>query len=117
MSGYVTTHVLDTSLGTPAQGVKVELFIIENKRKQLVNFVISNKDGRSDLHILDKDSFKLGVYEMQFDVRMYFDSLSENKLRNNFFDIIPIRFLVREDTHYHIPLLLSPFGYSTYRGS
>ncbi|MFL2798503.1 MAG: hydroxyisourate hydrolase [Paracoccaceae bacterium] len=117
MAGYVTTHVLDTALGLPARGITVELFKVNSDTSVLINSAITNSDGRLDSPILSKKNFVLGHYELLFHVKKYFEAeslLSESKI---FFDIIPVRCCIKSATHYHIPLLLSPFGYSTYRGS
>ena len=116
--GFLTTHVLDTSTGVPAKGLRIELYRIEgNARTHLVE-LITNDDGRTDIPILPADDFDTGVYELIFHAGDYLDSVGSTKASPRFLDEIPIRFGINDPTsHYHVPLLLSPFGYSTYRGS
>ena len=113
----LTTHVLDTSIGKPAYKILIELYSIDNDVRNKILECFTNKDGRVDKPLISKENFKKGEYEIVFHVKEYF-------LKNNlvtpdykFFDNIIIRFSIYEDSHYHIPLLLSPFSYSTYRGS
>ena len=118
-SGYLTTHVLDTARGCPAQGIKIDLFKI-TAEYDLVGIATgeTNDDGRLSEPILSGKDFRKGKYQMIFYAKeylqLYFKDLSENL----FFEEIPIRFVISQSMeHYHVPLLLSPFGYSTYRGS
>lgn len=114
MAGYLTTHVLDTSKGVPAQGLKIELFfVIEGRREQRAE-MSTNEDGRTDRPILPEQVFAPGEYELVFHAGEY---LRATEQPDGFLDVIPIRFSMGEASHYHVPLLLSPFGYSTYRGS
>ena len=117
MTGYLTTHVLDTARGRPADGLRIDLFRIEGTKRTFIVNLITNSDGRTDEPILPADSFKLGAYELVFNVGDYLELKGTNSKHEKFFDIIPVRFEISEDSHYHVPLLLSPFGYSTYRGS
>ena len=117
MAGYLTTHVLDTARGRPADGLRIELFRIEDTKRIFIAGLVTNRDGRTDEPILPPDSFKLGAYELIFNVGDYLELKGAKGKLERFFDIIPIRFEISEDSHYHVPLLLSPFGYSTYRGS
>lgn len=111
MTGYLTTHVLDTAKGTPAAGLKIELFRIgADGARALIKTVVTNADGRTDAQILPAEEFARGAYELVFHAGDYVGA-------KDFLDLIPIRFVISEDSHYHVPLLLSPFGYSTYRGS
>jgi len=117
MKGYLTTHVLDTARGAPASGLRVVLFKIEqNDRVQMAD-ITTNADGRTDAPILPSDRFEAGVYELIFHAGDYLVAESGVETKALFLDQIPIRFSMTEDSHYHVPLLLSPFGYSTYRGS
>lgn len=117
MKGYLTTHVLDTARGAPASGLRVVLFKIEqNDRVQLAD-ITTNADGRTNAPILPSDRFEAGVYELIFHAGDYLVAESGVETKELFLDQIPIRFNMTEDSHYHVPLLLSPFGYSTYRGS
>ncbi len=117
MVGFITSHVLDTSLGLPAEGIMIELISIKGNNRLLMNSAVTNSDGRLDSPIMEKNTFNKGTYELLFYVKEYFENKHKKSYKNWFFDIIPIRFIVSDDSHYHIPLLLSPFGYSTYRGS
>lgn len=118
--GYLTTHVLDTARGCPAEGIAITLFRISGNTREQLATTVTNYDGRTNSPILPKESFSIGQYELVFLVGSY---LRANKLvgkdaQNLFLDEIPLRFSIdNADAHYHVPLLLSPFGYSTYRGS
>ncbi|MDA3858091.1 MAG: hydroxyisourate hydrolase [Roseovarius sp.] len=117
MTGYLTTHVLDTARGCPAQGLKIELFRIIGGRHDLLETLITNADGRTDKQILSADKFETGTYELVFHAGDYLTATGTPPEDPRFLDIIPLRFGMSEQSHYHVPLLLSPFGYSTYRGS
>lgn len=110
MSGYLTTHILDTARGCPAKGVAIELFRLNGDAREHLATLATNDDGRTDAPILPSESFATGTYELVFHAGEYLGETA-------FLDIIPIRFQMSEAAHYHVPLLLSPFGYSTYRGS
>jgi 5-hydroxyisourate hydrolase len=115
--GRLTTHVLDTSSGKPAAGLKVELWSIAAK-PELIKTVTTNHDGRVNDAILEGDSFRAGTYELKFHAGAYLRSSGVKLDEPAFLDVIPIRFGISNPLqHYHVPLLLSPFGYSTYRGS
>jgi len=116
-TGYLTTHVLDTARGVPASGMVIELFGIGDKRL-LLRKMTTNADGRTDAPILPKGEFVIGTYELVFHTGAYLDSVGTPPEEPRFLDIIPIRFGISDaGAHYHVPLLISPFGYSTYRGS
>ncbi|SNY90060.1 5-hydroxyisourate hydrolase [Cohaesibacter sp. ES.047] len=119
MSGYLTTHVLDTALGCPAEGMTIDLFRIGGKdgERQLLKSLVTNADGRTDEQILPSEEFEIGTYELVFHAGSYLDGLDSAANKPRFLDVIPIRFGMNEESHYHVPLLISPFGYSTYRGS
>lgn len=117
MAGYLTTHVLDTARGVPAAGLKIELFGIDGDTRTLLETLVTNEDGRTDAQILPSDRFATGTYELVFHAGPYLDASGAPKEDPRFLDMIPIRFGMSEASHYHVPLLLSPFGYSTYRGS
>ena len=119
MTGYLTTHVLDTTQGCPAGGIEIELFKIENdlRIRKHIKAIKTNGDGRTDEEILPPHEFETGVYELVFLVGPYLAASSAGRHNPRFLDAIPIRFGMPEHLHYHVPLLLSPFGYSTYRGS
>lgn len=124
-SGRLTTHVLDTALGKPAQGLKIDLFRVEGDKKYLVRTVWTNADGRIDRPVLEGEFFVVGVYELLFHAGDYLRDVGAAMpdpafvdLTPPFLDLIPLRFGISDAaSHYHVPLLLSPFSYSTYRGS
>ncbi len=117
MTGFLTTHVLDTARGCPAAGLKIALYRIEGEARGHVRTLITNADGRTDEPILPAGEFGVGVYELVFHAGDYLRGTGQAGDAPLFLDLVPIRFEVSEATHYHVPLLLSPFGYSTYRGS
>ena len=114
--GRLTTHVLDTANGVPGAGIKIELFVLEGERR-LVRTVVSNDDGRSDSPLLEGSAFQRGVWELVFDVGPYFERLGVATATPPFLDQVSLRFGIADDSHYHVPLLVSPWSYSTYRGS
>jgi 5-hydroxyisourate hydrolase len=114
--GRLTTHVLDTALGTPAEGLRIELYRLGASREKLCD-VITNDDGRVDAPLLDQHAFALGEYELIFHAGDYLRQSGQSLPERLFLDVIPLRFGISEDSHYHVPLLLSPYSYSTYRGS
>lgn len=116
--GYLTTHVLDTGLGCPAAGLQITLFRIEGETRMECAKMQTNADGRTDSPILPKEAFSTGTYELVFEAGAYLDAIGTPPETPRFLDVIPIRFGISDaEAHYHVPLLLSPFGYSTYRGS
>ena len=117
MAGYLTTHVLDAARGRPAGGLQIDLYRIEGDARQRLATVTTNVDGRTDGPILPKEEFSPGTYELVFHAGAYLDAAGIDSGSPRFLDEIPIRFGMAEDSHYHVPLLLSPFSYSTYRGS
>ncbi|MFP1643263.1 hydroxyisourate hydrolase [Pontitalea aquivivens] len=117
MSGYLTTHVLDTARGCPAEGLRIELYRVEDGKRTLLKALVTNDDGRTDEQILPASEFATGEYELIFHAGAYLDACGTPPETPRFLDIIPIRFGMSEHAHYHVPLLLSPFSYSTYRGS
>jgi 5-hydroxyisourate hydrolase len=117
MAGYLTTHLLDTARGCPAQGLKIELFKIDGETRAHLKTLVTNDDGRTDEQILPADKFQIGTYELVFHAGGYLDAIGTPAEDPRFLDVIPLRFGMSEAAHYHVPLLLSPFGYSTYRGS
>jgi 5-hydroxyisourate hydrolase len=117
-SGYLTTHVLDTALGLPAAGLKIELFALHGDSRVQIAEGLTNDDGRTDGPILPDKAFHCGTYELLFHAGDYLRAQGTDQPEPFFLDIIPIRFGISDETsHYHVPLLLSPFGFSTYRGS
>jgi len=124
---YLTTHILDTTKGVAAAGVKIHLYKHPTDgQRQLLHSTVSNNDGRCDQPLLQADSFFAGIYELEFAIDEYFskqDSTQDNNQDNqtvlpSFLNTVVIRFGINdENAHYHIPLLVSPYSYSTYRGS
>ena len=111
--GKLTTHVLDTALGKPAAGLKIEVW-----GEKLIKTIHTNADGRADGPLLEGDALKVGHYELRFFAGDYLRNAGQELAEPLFLDVIPIRFGISDaGQHYHVPLLLSPFGYSTYRGS
>ena len=114
--GRITTHVLDTAAGRPAAGLKVVLTRLDGT-PAVVAEAVTNADGRVDQPLLEGAAFAAGRYEIMFHVGDYFRAAGVTLPDPPFLDLVPIRFGATEDAHYHVPLLVSPFAYSTYRGS
>ena len=115
--GALTTHVLDTTQGKPGAGIRIELYAMHSENRRLVRSVLTNHDGRCDEPLLDGDAFQLGVWELVFHIGAYFAQQGISLPETPFLDQVPVRFGITEDAHYHVPLLVSPWGYTTYRGS
>lgn len=116
--GRLTTHVLDTALGRPGNGLRIEIFRIEGENRTRLGEVVTNDDGRCDAPILEGADFTAGEYELLFHAGDYLDSQQVPGDKPRFLDRIPLRFgVANAEEHYHVPLLLSPYSYSTYRGS
>jgi 5-hydroxyisourate hydrolase len=114
--GRLTTHVLDTANGKPAAGLKIELF--RAGPDVLLKTIRTNADGRADAPLLEGEGFAAGQYELRFHAGDYLRAAGVVLPEPAFLDVIPIRFGIADAAaHYHVPLLLSPYGYSTYRGS
>jgi len=112
----LTTHCLDTFSGKPAKGIKVDIYTVSGKREK-INSTILNNNGRSDKALLEGNNFKEGEYELVFFVGDYFKNIP-NLPKIPFLNEVIIRFGVSNPKeHYHVPLLVSPWSYSTYRGS
>jgi 5-hydroxyisourate hydrolase len=114
--GRITTHVLDTAAGRPAAGLKVVLARLDGDGRVIVE-AVTNADGRCDRPLLEGAAFANGQYEITFYVGDYFGRAGVTLADPPFLDVVPVRFGVTEDAHYHVPLLVSPYAYSTYRGS
>lgn len=113
--GKLTTHVLDTLHGKPAAGVRIELRRLGDGDAALVATLATNADGRADAPLLEGEALTVGEYELLFHVREYF---GEQGVDSPFLDRVPVRFSVFDAAqHYHVPLLVTPWAYSTYRGS
>lgn len=117
--GRLTTHVLDTAAGTPAAGVAVELFRVgDGGDRTLLRAATTNRDGRCDAPLLAGAEFVAGTYELVFRVGEHFAQSGVALPEPAFLSDVPIRFGISDPgAHYHVPLLISPYGYSTYRGS
>ncbi len=118
MPGRLSTHVLDTARGRPAAGVRVALYRVGGQGHRKVLETVTNHDGRTDAPLLAGAALKAGVYELVFFAGDYLRTTGQAGEGELFLDRIPIRFGVPDaGQHYHVPLLISPFAYSTYRGS
>ncbi len=115
--GRLTTHVLDTAHGRPAAGMRIELFAAGRERGPLVS-MRTDADGRCPGPLLEGAGLEAGVYELVFHIGTYFRDAGAALSDPPFLDVVTVRFGVADaDGHYHVPLLVSPFGYTTYRGS
>lgn len=117
MAGYLTTHVLDTARGCPAEGIRIALYRVSGDTRALIAETETNDDGRTDSPILPEAEFETGNYELVFHCGDYLERHGLATGPVKFLDEVPIRFGMDAQDHYHVPLLLSPYGYSTYRGS
>lgn len=120
MVGHLTTHVLDTAQGRPAAHLTIELWRLAStgNDRRLVKAVYTNADGRTDTPLLTDEEMTVGVYELLFAVGEYFAAQAIATSAPPFLDQVPVRFGIADPTaHYHVPLLVSPWAYSTYRGS
>lgn len=118
--GKLTTHVLDTAHGCPAAGMAIALWQIDRNTQEgtLLKQVKTNSNGRTDDPLLVNEGLEIGVYELVFEVADYFKTKEIEISDPPFLDSVPIRFGISDrDAHYHVPLLTSPWSYSTYRGS
>ncbi|WP_103669072.1 hydroxyisourate hydrolase [Pseudanabaena sp. BC1403] len=119
MSGKLSTHVLDTVHGCPARNMQIELWAIaDDGQKNLLKTLYTNQDGRTDDLLLNETEIKVGIYEICFYVDDYFTNCGTSLPQPNFLNTVPVRFgIANESDRYHVPLLVSPWAYSTYRGS
>jgi len=116
--GYLTTHVLDTARGVPAAGLRIELFGLDGENREALGTFETNADGRTDAPVLPVETFSPGDYELVFHAGAYIARSGVTLEAGVFLDVVPIRFTISDGAaHYHVPLLLSPYGYATYRGS
>ncbi|MBK5002326.1 hydroxyisourate hydrolase [Pseudomonas sp. S31] len=116
--GRLTTHVLDAAHGCPGSAIKVELYRVDGQRLELVNTAVTNSDGRVDAPLLQGDDYRTGVYQLQFSAGAYYRARGVQLPDTAFLDVVVLRFGIDEkQEHYHVPLLISPYSYSTYRGS
>ncbi|WP_034388800.1 hydroxyisourate hydrolase [Deinococcus sp. YIM 77859] len=119
MSGHagLTTHVLDTARGRPAQGVRVELYAVDGAERRKLTEAVTNRDGRTDTPLIERGSLHPGTYELVFHVAPYFEGF-EAAPSVPFLDLVTLRFTVGDASgHYHVPLVMTPWSYATYRGS
>ena len=114
--GQLTTHVLDTAQGVPAAGVDVRLYALGSERV-LQASATTNADGRTARPLLKDEAMQTGQYELEFDIGAYFSAQGVETQEPAFLGTVVVRFAIRADEHYHVPLLVSPWSYSTYRGS
>jgi 5-hydroxyisourate hydrolase len=118
MPAKLSTHVLDTAQGCPARGMKIGLWSLAKAKPKLLKTVRTNSDGRTDQPLLAAGEMKAGQYELVFYVAEYFAGKVSSKTRIPFLDRVPVRFGIADaKASYHVPLLCSPWAYSTYRGS
>ncbi len=116
--GRLTTHVLDATHGCPGRAIRVELYRVEGDRLELLAQRETNDDGRCDAPLLEGEAFRTGVYQLQFAAGDYYRERGVELGAQPFLDVVVLRFgISAEQPHYHVPLLLSPYSYSTYRGS
>jgi 5-hydroxyisourate hydrolase len=114
----LSTHVLDTMHGCPAAGMAVALYATEGESATLLQRVVLNRDGRTDAPLFDNASLRVGTYRLRFDVAGYFRARGVQLPEPPFLDQVNLDFgIAHTDQHYHVPLLVSPWSYSTYRGS
>ena len=114
--GQLTTHILDTAQGVPAAGVDIRLYACGDERVMRAS-ATTNSDGRTEYPLLQDDAMQTGEYELEFDIGAFFKAQRVETGEPPFLDTVVIRFAVHADEHYHVPLLVSPWSYSTYRGS
>lgn len=119
MPAKLSTHALDTSQGKPAAGLPILLFRLEGQAgRSLLKRVITNGDGRTDEPLLESQEMQAGVYELVFSVGVYFEKMGTASARPAFLEEVPVRFTITDPQgSYHVPLVFSPWSYSTYRGS
>jgi 5-hydroxyisourate hydrolase len=120
MNGRLTTHVLDTAQGRPAAGMAIELWRLDpnGEHRHLLKTTRTNADGRTEAPLLAGDEFAVGTYELVFAAGEYFSQQAVSTTTPPFLGRVPVRFGIADaNAHYHVPLLVSPWAYSTYRGS
>jgi hydroxyisourate hydrolase len=116
--GRLTTHVLDTMRGKPGASIRIELFALEGGAPRRLADLVTNADGRTDAPLLHERPLPIASYELVFDVGAYFAAAGAALADPPFLTQVPLRFAIAEpEGHYHVPLLVSPWAYSTYRGS
>ena len=114
----LSTHILDTANGVPARGVRIDFERLNGTEAELIKTVTTNADGRTDELLLDSDTMEAGEYQLIFYIADYFSAQQENAGKATFLNKIPVRFSILDAAdNYHVPLLVTPWSYSTYRGS
>ena len=115
----LTTHILDTTRGRPASGVEIELHVVgPDGARVLVARARTNADGRTEKPLIAAGDARAGVFELSFHIGDYFRASGDKTSNPPFLDVVPIRFAITDpETHYHVPLVATPWSYSTYRGS
>ena len=118
MPAKLSTHVLDTARGVPAQGILIELWRRDGPEARKLKAAVTNADGRTDAPLLSAEEMKPGEYELVFHVGAYFEKGPATPAAAGFLDQVPVRFRIADaSAGYHVPLLVTPWSYSTYRGS
>lgn len=112
----LTTHVLDTANGKPGNGIRISVFTLDGGRR-LLTTAVTNEDGRTDKPLIDETAFRSGTYELEFAVGEYFANAGDRLADPPFLGDVVVRVSLAENGNYHVPLLVSPWSYSTYRGS
>ncbi len=116
--GKLTTHVLDAAHGCPGNAIHIELYRMEGETPVLLVRALTNSDGRCDVPLLQGADYQCGVYQLQFHVGDYYRARGTSMAQPAFLDVVVLRFGIdAAQEHYHVPLLVSPYSYSTYRGS
>lgn len=116
--GKLTTHILDAAHGCPGSAIKIELYRVEGERLHRIAGAVTNSDGRCDTPLLQGDDYRSGVYQLQFHAGDYYRARGTALPDPAFLDVVVLRFGIDAgQEHYHVPLLISPYSYSTYRGS
>lgn len=116
--GYLTTHVLDTTHGSPGAGMRIDVYRLRDGSSEHLSTLTTNADGRADGPVLEGEAFTAARYELVFHVGDYFRGRGVDLPEPAFLDDVVVRFgIASPDEHYHVPLLVSPYSYSTYRGS
>ncbi len=116
--GRLTTHVLDAAHGCPGSDIQVELYRVEGMQLELINRVTTNHDGRCEAPLLQGDDYRTGTYQLHFHAGDYYRARGVILPDTAFLDVVVLRFGIdAQQAHYHVPLLISPYSYSTYRGS
>lgn len=116
--GKLTTHVLDATHGRPGSQIRVDLYRVDGQALTLLHTALTNSDGRCDAPMLEGEQYRSGVYQLQFAVGDYYRAQGTLPAEPAFLDVVVLRFGIdAAQAHYHVPLLVSPYSYSTYRGS